>query len=288
MNVKSCHDYNEAIGALVDGPIDAAARADVEEHLRQCAGCRALVADLRRIRVEAASLPPVPPPLTLWPRISARLKSAGVGERAVTRAATADGANTAPGAVAPSRSHGVLGAISGWFSASPFRAAAAAGIAMLVLAAGTTVLVLRLASTPPGGSTSAGAAATGAAGAPADTAHANAADLVQSVEDELRMAEQHYEKAIAGLEQITKTEQANLDPAVAETLQKNLGIIDQAIRDSRAALVQQPTSQLAQESLFEAFRRKVGLLQDTVALINEMRKGNQAGAARIIEKVNQS
>jgi len=33
--------------------------------------------------------------------------------------------------------------------------------------------------------------------------------------------------------------------------------------------------------LFEALQRKVGLLRDTIALINEMRKGDQAGAARI-------
>jgi hypothetical protein len=45
---------------------------------------------------------------------------------------------------------------------------------------------------------------------------------------------------------------------------------------------------MAQESLFEAFRRKVGLLQDTVALINEMRKGNQAEAAKIIGSMNKS
>ncbi len=45
---------------------------------------------------------------------------------------------------------------------------------------------------------------------------------------------------------------------------------------------------MAQESLFDAFRRKVSLLQDTIALMNEMRKGNQAGAARIAEGPNKS
>ena len=69
---------------------------------------------------------------------------------------------------------------------------------------------------------------------------------------------------------------------------KNLTIIDQAIRESRTALESQPTSELAQESLFEAFRRKVALLQDTISLINEMRKGNQAGAARIIQNLDKS
>jgi hypothetical protein len=50
----------------------------------------------------------------------------------------------------------------------------------------------------------------------------------------------------------------------------------------------QPESQVAQQSLFEAFRRKVSLLQDTIALMNELRKGNQAGAARVAEGLNKS
>ena len=50
----------------------------------------------------------------------------------------------------------------------------------------------------------------------------------------------------------------------------------------------QPDSRLAQESLFDAFRRKVALLQDTIALMNEMRKGNEAGTARIVEELKKS
>jgi len=41
------------------------------------------------------------------------------------------------------------------------------------------------------------------------------------------------------------------------------------------------------EFLFEALRSKVELLQDIVALINEMRKGNPEGAARIVSGLNQ-
>jgi hypothetical protein len=54
------------------------------------------------------------------------------------------------------------------------------------------------------------------------------------------------------------------------------------------ALRAHPENRLAQESLFEAFRRKIALLQDTIALMNEMRKGDQAGAARVVESVNKS
>ena len=96
----------------------------------------------------------------------------------------------------------------------------------------------------------------------------------------MRQAEAHYENAIQKLEALAKDRQV-LDPRVAGDLRKNLVVIDQAIGESRAALRAQPTSERAQESLFEAFRSKITLLQDTLALINEMRKGNQNEAARL-------
>jgi hypothetical protein len=118
-------------------------------------------------------------------------------------------------------------------------------------------------------------------------APADPADAVASVQAELQAAEEHYDKAIQGLEQIARTESGALDPQVAAVLQKNLQVIDQAIGESRAALEQQPASADAQESLFDAMRSKVALLQQTVELINEMRKGNQAEAGRLIRGLNQ-
>jgi len=80
---------------------------------------------------------------------------------------------------------------------------------------------------------------------------------------------------------------AAADPRTAATLQKNLAVIDQAISESRAAVRAQPANEPAQQSLIEGFKTKIGLLQDTVALINEMRKGNEAGAARIASGLKQ-
>ena len=108
------------------------------------------------------------------------------------------------------------------------------------------------------------------------------APTAQTVEAELLQAEQHYQKAISGLEQIANAEQHALDPNTAATLQKNLAVVDQAISESRAALRAQPTSEPAQGSLLENFKAKIALLQDTVALINEMRKGDEAGTARVV------
>jgi hypothetical protein len=108
------------------------------------------------------------------------------------------------------------------------------------------------------------------------------------VEADLRAAEQHYERAIAGLEKIASADERTLDPQVAATLKKNLEIIDGAIAESRLALRSEPQSAPARESLFEALRRKMSLLQDTIALMNEMRKGNQAGTSQILESLQKS
>jgi len=108
-----------------------------------------------------------------------------------------------------------------------------------------------------------------------------------SVEAEFILAEAQYTTAIAGLESIARSQQSALDMETADVLQANLTLIDGAITESRAALQTEPANPAAQDSLFEALRSKLQLLQDVVALINEMRKGNPEGAARIVSGLNQ-
>ena len=108
-----------------------------------------------------------------------------------------------------------------------------------------------------------------------------------SVKAEFELAEAQYTSAIAGLESIRKSEESALDMDTADVLQANLTVIDGAITESRAALQTEPDNPAAQESLFDALRSKLELLQDVVALINEMRKGNPEGAARIVSGLNQ-
>jgi hypothetical protein len=112
------------------------------------------------------------------------------------------------------------------------------------------------------------------------------ADLqaVESAQTAVDAAQARYEKAIEGLEKVVKANQQALDPGTSETITKNLGIIDQAIADNRVAVKSEPASVAARETLFEALRQKVTLLQDTITLINEMRKGNNAAAAQLVNK----
>ncbi len=111
------------------------------------------------------------------------------------------------------------------------------------------------------------------------TRGATAVALDDSVGAEFRLAEEQYATAIAGLEDITRGEATALDDHTADVLRSSVEAIDEAIGESRAALETEPTNQLAQDSLFDALRSKVALLQDTMTLINEVRQGDRERAA---------
>jgi len=251
------HPNETTLNDYVDQSLGSAERSSVEQHLAACAECRQLVEDLRDVIRATRELEPREAPVRAWPRLERAIRLEQ--ERA-------------------DREPGPRGVVSGPARAGHYRAyatwlAAAAGLVLATMV-GLRYMPARHVDAPP--------AATSTAAAPI-----TANDAAQSIESELRQAESHYEKAIKGLEVIANSEQNELDPRTAATLQKNLAVIDQAISESRAAVRSEPASEPAQQSLIEGFKTKIGLLQDTVALINEMRKGNEAGAARIVSGLKQ-
>lgn len=253
------HPNETAIHDYVDEIVDAGERAEIAQHVERCAECRRLVDDLREIRNAAAGLRDDvrDAPVRAWTRLD--------------RAIALDPRTQNP----PTSQNGSFLRAPRVLRSLPFFAAAAA----VILATAIGLQIRSSRQTAPA-ATSQSAPATGGSIAAAPRG-------AETVEAELRAAEEHYTKAINGLEQITKSEQNALDPGTAATLQKNLAVIDQAIGESRAALRAQPASEPAQTSLVENFKAKIGLLQDTVALINEMRKGDEAGAARIVSGLKQ-
>lgn len=256
----SCTEFTTALSELADGRLAGEARVRVERHLADCAACRALLADLRQMKQLARALPKVAPPEDLWNKVSARLD-----------------AETGASKVVP------LEPRRRWLPASHTAWGLMAAAAVLLMAVSTGIVLLVQRSAPaPGGQAASNPAATQQGAPRTASAHGSTADLVESVEVEMQQAAQHYEKALAGLEQAAREGQGVLDTTTAAVLRKNVGVLDQAIRESQAALREQPTSEPARTSLFEALQRKVQLLRDTVDLINEMRKGNQAGAAEIV------
>jgi hypothetical protein len=102
---------------------------------------------------------------------------------------------------------------------------------------------------------------------------------VAQVAADLEAAEAHYQRAIAGLERLARTDDPALDPEVAQVLQANLQAVDRAIRDTRAALAARPDDDVARRSLLDALDGKMALLEQTVSLIDAGRALSDVPAA---------
>lgn len=248
-----CEDLNDALVDLVDGRLDGTGRRAVERHLEACDNCRALVEDLRSIRAAAFMLDRREPKAGTWSKVQAAIAAEPAAGRALL---------AMPAAVRRSLGGG------GW----PVWLGAAAA---LILA--TVIALMPLMNRPEPAHDDRAQDAGG------DAAEAT----VESVTAEFEAAEKHYQKAIDDLQTLASKDTGELDPQVASVLQKNLTVIDQAISESREALKAQPANASAQSGLFEGLRTKVALLQQTVELINEMRKGNQAEAGRRAQTLSQ-
>ena len=243
-----CERYVHTIHELTDGTLGAIRRAELELHLEDCDECRRLADDLARVRDLAASLDRPQPPDRVWMQIAGRLRQ--------------EGRVAAPAVAVVTRRF------------VPLALAAA-----LLIGVGWSLVALY----PRGGGAPPAPAVERAADSNAPTD-----DLVEGVEAEFRLADQHYQNAIAKLEEAAKNDNDAIDAETAAVLQRSVQIMDRAIAESRAALKKEPQSVIARDTLFDALKRKVALLQDTIALMNEMRKGDAAGAAQIVDGVNKS
>lgn len=116
-----------------------------------------------------------------------------------------------------------------------------------------------------------------AAGQPAPASgNAVFVDPVQAVESEMELTERAFQNVIEKAEAV-------VNPETRAVLQKNLLVMNEALAESRSALEQDPQNRPARQSFYDTLRQKIQFLQDTIALMNEMRQGDAAGAALIVE-----
>ena len=90
------------------------------------------------------------------------------------------------------------------------------------------------------------------------------------------MTERHFQKVVeqACRRPIPRPRQPSEEPAGD----------DQAIAENRAGARSEPAEHVDAERLLQTLSPKIRLLQDTIALMNEMRKGNAAGRRRQMSK----
>lgn len=226
----------ELLDDYVGGELAPRDERDVRRHLMQCDACRAEEQSLRALLDEAAALPEeIAPPRDLWKDIAPRLES-----RIPEAPERVEEVRTLGRPVRP----------------LPWWMLAAASIALIVT---TSLTTLRFAG---------GRASDAPAVLPAQQAQApaRAAGGTTTALAAFRPAEQEYEKAIGDLQAVLQAQRGRLAPQTVAALESNLRIIDQAIRESRAALDADPNSPELAQMLTDAYDTKLSVLRRAVSL----------------------
>jgi Putative zinc-finger len=220
----------ELLDDYVGGELAPRDERDVRRHLMQCESCRAEEEVLRTLLDEAAALPEeIAPPRDLWQDIAPRLES---------RTAIIE------------RSDEVR--IGRKVRPVPWWMLAAASVALVATTALATLQISGGDDTPVLAAEK--AAAPASAGGPPTALAA------------FRPAEQEYERAIGDLQTALESRRSELAPQTVATLEANLRIIDQAIRESRAALAADPNRPELTEMLTDAYDAKLDVLRRAVSL----------------------
>lgn len=236
-------EWTDRFSEYLDGTLDAHEAGRVEAHLGECGACREVMAGLREVVARAAELGEAEPPRDLWPGIASAIRGpARDGERPTHASVIALPTAHADGvARRSSRVDGLLARRS-WL------AAAAAGL--VALSVGSTWWVATSTLGPPGGVAS-----------PA----ASSADPVVAVQSGAPPADLAGE--LAALEEVLAAARGALDPNTVRVLERNLGVIEQAIADSREALALDPGNAFLAQHLERMYRRKLVYLQDAVRVV---------------------
>ena len=242
--MKMHTEWTDKLSDYLDDELEAAERAAVDAHLRECADCSAVLNDLRRViaLAQSAAVDARPPQADLWTGVAGRIDRIRQPRRVsltVTQLAAA--------AV-------LVAAVSGglaWQFAPPF-----GGQGLRSETSATDDVVRALPGSPERGPRE-GRSADGGAAAGAESGVAIVG---------VSLADDQYDAAVADLERALNQGRGKLDKATIAVVEQNLQTIDQAIAQAREALASDPANSYLSGHLVEARRRKLDLLRRATAL----------------------
>ncbi|MFL5612726.1 MAG: hypothetical protein ACJ796_03610 [Gemmatimonadaceae bacterium] len=264
----SCDEFVERLGDLLGRDVDETSRAAIESHGLECVECGALLADMRKLRIDAANLPVLTPSHDLWTGIARRIDAPVIP----LRSAHSEAASLA----------------RPWRRWAPLAAAAV----LLVTATATSTYYLtmrgravvpdRVASAVPIVADTARAAVvterpTAVASRRDDSVLTHtpqsrpmpripSAGVTARLASTKPSAEQVYSSEIARLRVIVERRRSQLDPITVSVIERNLNVIDDAIAQCKLALAKDPASRFLMESLNSALETKVELLRTATML----------------------
>lgn len=205
-----------------DGELPAREGWEIEAHLRQCRSCAAAYDEIRQMTEIVGELPDsIEPPHDLWAGIAARIGREG--DELARRRHRRD--RTLRMAI-----------VMSWVGAVA---------AALVLGVGL------------------GRIFPGNAPQLADSGVADSAPVPDMTPTAMLASyeEPAYDQAVAELEAILATMREQLEPETVQVVEENLAIIDQAIAEARAALLEDPANQQLHNHLSQTMQKKLDVLR---------------------------
>lgn len=261
----TCDRFADRLSDLLERDVDEFTRAQLEAHALSCNDCGPLLADLRKLRIDAVNLPELTPSRDLWAGISERIQTPVVE-------ITAGGGRLDGRMIERKRR----------VSSRMWMGLAAAGL-VAVTATVTQQITKRslgvvptaqvvAVTTPKTPSVSSPAPVTQpvvdstAAGTAGPTVTRPPANGSTSLASNRLTAEQTYDDEISRLRVVVTRRKSQLDSATIAVIEHNLNVIDQAIAQCKQALRKDPHSQFLMESLNGALDDKVQLLRTAAML----------------------
>jgi len=223
--------WTDKLSDYLDGELNAAEQAELEEHLSSCAECSAVLERLRQVVNRAQGLEDQPPANDLW---------SGIAERIGAMPAVSD--------LAEHRQRKQSRLRERRFSFS-LPQLAAASIALMVLSAGSAWMVSRTEGPAAEGMTAVGGGEVA---------------LVSGV-PEMGLAT-NYDAAVVELEMILGERRDQLDTATVRIIEENLSIINRAIAQAQRALAMDPASMYLKEHLAATKRQKLEFLRQAAQM----------------------
>lgn len=220
--------WTDRLSEYLDGELATSERTALEAHLAGCAACAATLDELRRVVARTQALDDRPPAADLWPGIADQIGVSSGAHRVVSLEQHRAGRR---------------------FSFT-LPQLVAASVAIALLSGGAGWLLVR--------ERGAGRTSTVATGTPTPTPLMMNAGTYEM--------NPRYAAAVAALERALEQRRGRLDTATVRVIEKNLGIIDRAIRNAQSALAADPGNTYLNLHLAAQMRRKVELLRRANAL----------------------
>jgi len=232
------HPDSRRFSALLEGDLAPVEVQDLEKHLEECDVCSSLLRDLRSFQQQARELPDQLPSRDLWPGIAQAIQGEVGRDPDVIR--------LHPDSSVPVRP------VRGRFHLSVPQAVAAG-------------LVLAMFSGAIGARIGHGSGFTPEAlQEPASQAAGSSwVSLVSDATPDLEASALE----VARLEQLLDQHRGDFDPLTIEILEKNMGLIDRAIRESVSALEADPGNRFLENNLERAILAKGEYLRDAAFLL---------------------